>query len=204
MYPPGFSSYVDVGAIGSAYEGAIRPDHFRGVATVVGETAAHRSARGALLGQKDAQQTRGAAQDGSRSRFPGARRNRRDRARERRPRDVEPQRLPEPAAARAKPSRSTARCVAMRDALEGGAPKRDAIAAARATLSPLATPDYFDVVDADTFEPLDSPARAARSSSVRRGSARRACSTTSGSHRERQRAFCSACAAASRRTRPRR
>jgi pantoate--beta-alanine ligase len=45
--------------------------------------------------------------------------------------------------------------VALRDALEEGRSKADAVALARATLSPLATPDYFDVVDARTFEPID-------------------------------------------------
>jgi pantoate--beta-alanine ligase len=42
------------------------------------------------------------------------------------------------------------------DALQGGASKAEAIEAARATLSALATPDYFDLVDADTFEPVEA------------------------------------------------
>jgi pantoate--beta-alanine ligase len=46
---------------------------------------------------------------------------------------------------------------AMLDAFERGAGKREAIESARATLGPLAVPDYFDVVDADTFEPLQAP-----------------------------------------------
>ena len=45
--------------------------------------------------------------------------------------------------------------VALRDALERGAGKAEAVGVARSTLSPVATPDYFDVVDAETFEPLD-------------------------------------------------
>ena len=44
---------------------------------------------------------------------------------------------------------------AMRDALQHGATKTGAIERARATLSKLASADYFDIVDADTFEPLD-------------------------------------------------
>jgi pantoate--beta-alanine ligase len=39
--------------------------------------------------------------------------------------------------------------------MEQGRPKAGAIALARSTLSPLAIPDYFDVVDAQTFEPLE-------------------------------------------------
>jgi pantoate--beta-alanine ligase len=56
LYPPGFDTWVDVGAIGTILEGAFRPGHFRGVATIclklfgiVGPTAAY-------VGQKDAQQ----------------------------------------------------------------------------------------------------------------------------------------------------
>jgi pantoate--beta-alanine ligase len=45
--------------------------------------------------------------------------------------------------------------LALRDALERGASKAEATALARAALSSLATPDYFDVVDADSFEPID-------------------------------------------------
>src|SRR5579863_7562233 len=31
MYPPGHSTYVDVGEMGARFEGAVRPTHFRGV-----------------------------------------------------------------------------------------------------------------------------------------------------------------------------
>jgi pantoate--beta-alanine ligase len=34
MYPPGFDTWVDPGALGDVLEGAVRPAHFRGVATV--------------------------------------------------------------------------------------------------------------------------------------------------------------------------
>ncbi len=44
---------------------------------------------------------------------------------------------------------------AMRDALERGRSREDANAVARATLTPRAVPDYFDVVSATTFEPLE-------------------------------------------------
>jgi pantoate--beta-alanine ligase len=47
--------------------------------------------------------------------------------------------------------------LAMRDAFDRGGSKDAAVAAARAALSPSATPDYFDVVDADSFEPVERP-----------------------------------------------
>lgn len=43
----------------------------------------------------------------------------------------------------------------MRDALQSGATKTVALERARAKLSSLARPDYFDLVDAETFEPLE-------------------------------------------------
>lgn len=57
MYPPGFSTTVDVGEIGTRYEGAIRPTHFRGVTTVVSKLINVVQADMLFLGQKDAQQT---------------------------------------------------------------------------------------------------------------------------------------------------
>lgn len=56
IYPPGFSTYVYVEGITDALEGASRPGHFRGVATVV--TILFNAIRPdfAFFGQKDAQQ----------------------------------------------------------------------------------------------------------------------------------------------------
>lgn len=56
MYPPGFSTVVDVGPIGEVLEGARRPGHFRGVATVVTRLLSLFQPRRAYFGQKDAQQ----------------------------------------------------------------------------------------------------------------------------------------------------
>jgi pantoate--beta-alanine ligase len=57
IYPPGFSTMVDVGEIGTRYEGAVRPTHFRGVATVVSKLLNVIRPDVLYLGQKDAQQT---------------------------------------------------------------------------------------------------------------------------------------------------
>lgn len=57
MYPPRFSTIVDVGDLGSTFEGAARPTHFRGVTTVVTKLLHIVQPDVLYLGQKDAQQT---------------------------------------------------------------------------------------------------------------------------------------------------
>ncbi len=57
MYPAGFSTSVDVGEIGTQFEGAIRQTHFRGVTTVVSKLLNIVRPDVLYLGQKDAQQT---------------------------------------------------------------------------------------------------------------------------------------------------
>jgi len=56
LYPEGFSTRVDVGPLGSLYEGAVRPGHFSGVATVVLKLFAAVGPDRAYFGRKDAQQ----------------------------------------------------------------------------------------------------------------------------------------------------
>lgn len=155
MYPSGFSSTVDTGAIGQAYEGAIRPTHFAGVTTVVAKFLNVVAPDVVFLGQKDAQQTAVLRKMVRDLAFP-----------------IEVEIVPtqresdglalssrnaylSPAQRAAAPSLHRALDV-LRDALVGGASKDEAQRRARATLDPSATPDYFDVVDADTFEPIDS------------------------------------------------
>ena len=58
VYPPGFDTTVSVGAIAEPLEGAARPGHFDGVATVVAILFALVGAERAYFGTKDAQQIR--------------------------------------------------------------------------------------------------------------------------------------------------
>jgi pantoate--beta-alanine ligase len=56
MYPPEFSSWVDVEKVTERLEGASRPGHFRGVATIVAKLLNIVQPTRAYFGQKDAQQ----------------------------------------------------------------------------------------------------------------------------------------------------
>jgi pantoate--beta-alanine ligase len=56
IYPPAFSTYVDVGLLAEPWEGALRPGHFRGVATVVLKLFQIAPADRAYFGRKDYQQ----------------------------------------------------------------------------------------------------------------------------------------------------
>jgi len=56
VYPPGFQTYVTVEEVTRPLEGAARPTHFRGVATVVAKLFNVFQPDRAYFGQKDAQQ----------------------------------------------------------------------------------------------------------------------------------------------------
>ncbi len=56
MYPPGFSTFVEVEGATEVLEGAHRPGHFRGVTTVVAVLLHIVEPRRAYFGRKDAQQ----------------------------------------------------------------------------------------------------------------------------------------------------
>ena len=56
MYPAGFATAIDPGPVGASYEGALRPGHFSGVATVCVKLFATVGPDRAYFGAKDAQQ----------------------------------------------------------------------------------------------------------------------------------------------------
>lgn len=56
MYPAGVSTYVEVADVGSRLDGASRPGHFRGVATIVAKLFHIVAPDKAFFGQKDAAQ----------------------------------------------------------------------------------------------------------------------------------------------------
>ncbi|MGR4064858.1 MAG: pantoate--beta-alanine ligase [Vulcanimicrobiaceae bacterium] len=155
MYPPGFSTWVDVGEIGARYEGAVRPGHFRGVSTIVLKLLNVIAPDALFLGQKDAQQTsvlrrmiRDLDLDVRVEIVPTVREADGLALSSRNVFLSQEQRQAAPTLQRALGE--------LRDALERGDGKEAALGAARGVLDRQATLDYLDVVDADTFEPLDA------------------------------------------------
>lgn len=154
MYPADFSTYVEVGPLGTVLEGAERPTHFRGVTTVIAKLLNIVAPDVLFLGQKDAQQAavlRKMIRDLNFTvdvdltptvrESDGLAMSSRNRYLDRETREQAP------TLHRA--------LVAMKEALDDGRRKPDAIAAAAAALSTSAKLDYLDVVDAESFEPLE-------------------------------------------------
>ncbi len=155
MYAPGFSTFVDVGPVGALFEGTIRPGHFRGVATVIAKLLNIVQPDVLFLGQKDAQQAVLLQKMVDDLDFPVAV--------EIVPTVREPDGLAMSsrnryldAAQRAQAPTLHRALLAMCESLERGDCKGDAIAAGSAALSTAARLEYLDVVDAQTFAPLES------------------------------------------------
>jgi len=155
MYPPGFGTSVDSGSVAEGYEGAIRPGHFRGVATVVCKLLNIVRPDVLYLGQKDAQQTAVLRRMIADLEIPvqvttvPTERESDGLAMSSRNAYLSPEER------EAAPSLHHA-LQAVRLAMASGRSKADAIAAARTRLHPLAQLDYLDVVDANTFVPIET------------------------------------------------
>jgi pantoate--beta-alanine ligase len=155
VYPPGFATTLDPGPVAELYEGALRPGHFRGVATVCVKLFATVAPERAYFGAKDAQQCavlRRVVADldlpleivvrptireadglalSSRNVYLSAE-----------------ERTAAPALRRA--------LLAIADAVNGGEGDRErAVARGRALLAAPLREAYLDVVDPQTFAPLD-------------------------------------------------
>jgi len=156
VYPPGFDTRVTVGAIANPLEGAARPGHFDGVATVVAILFALVGAEHAYFGLKDYQQVQ------------VIRRMALDLALPTVVVPCETVREPDGLAmssrnARLSPAGRVAAAVLRRALVAGGeavrAGERDAAAVRAAMLrtlatEPLADADYVSVADPDTLEEL--------------------------------------------------
>ncbi len=155
MYPPGFSTSVDVGEMGSVFEGAARPTHFRGVTTVVCKLLNIVQPDFLYLGQKDAQQTavlRKMVRDlDSAVQIVVVPTEREADGLARSSRNV----YLLPQEREAAPTLHHA-LQALRMAMSAGKSKTEAMAAAKTRLHPLAQLDYLEVVDAKTFTPIDA------------------------------------------------
>jgi pantoate--beta-alanine ligase len=155
MYGGGFTTVVDVGPLGGVFEGALRPGHFRGVATVMAKLLNIVRPDMLFLGQKDAQQTVVLRKMIRELDIPLAV--------EIVPTVREPDGLAMSsrnayldAELRAQAPTLYRALTTVRDALERGSAKSDAIAAGTSALSSHASLDYLDVVDGDDFTPLDA------------------------------------------------
>ncbi len=157
IYPPGFSTYVYVEGLADTLEGASRPGHFRGVATVVTILLNTVKPDYAVFGQKDAQQ------------LAIIRRLVRDLGYETEIVTVETVREPSGLAMSSRnsllgPEAREKAAVIYRalsnaaDAASKGqrnASKLDQIVRNELETEPLASIDYVAVVDAETLEPLE-------------------------------------------------
>lgn len=163
MYPPGFATSVRVAAVGEGLDGAARPGHFDGVATVVAKLLGQVRPDIAVFGEKDFQQLAvvrrmvsdldlaveivGVPTQRDADGLALSSRNAYLSGEERQAARALPRALGEAAAA-----------------IQRGEPVAEALATARDRLAragfdPI---DYVELCDAETLEPVAAPARPAR------------------------------------------
>ncbi len=152
IYPAGYSTYVTVGGVTGSFEGAHRPDHFRGVATVVAKLFNIVQPQVAVFGQKDAQQVavirRMIADLNFDIRLVVV-----DTVRESGGLAMSSRNVYLSEADRVEALSISRGLFAARDAVAGGGSLDQARQALRGALSPAIELDYAEIVDAGTFEP---------------------------------------------------
>ena len=148
MYPPGATTFVEVDEIGDRLDGASRPGHFRGVATVVAKLFHILGPDRAYFGQKDAAQVAVLRRMVRDLNFPlelvvcpTVR---------------EPDGLAMSSRNRYLSPAERADAVVLYRALLAGTAAADPVAAARAAVAEVKTIrlDYLALVDSDTLEPV--------------------------------------------------
>lgn len=158
IYPQGFATTVSVSGVSERWEGAVRPDHFDGVATVVAKLLLSVQPDIALFGEKDFQQLAVIRRMVADLKVPAAILG------------VPTVREADGLALSSRNAYLTAedrqRAVAMpraletaRDAIRGGADVPDALEAAKRSLADggFSRVEYVALVDAATLEPLGHP-----------------------------------------------
>ncbi|HVZ41803.1 MAG TPA: pantoate--beta-alanine ligase [Candidatus Kapabacteria bacterium] len=156
IYPEGYGTFVDVEGITARYEGAFRPDHFRGVATIVAKLFMIVAPDVAVFGQKDAQQAAVVRRMIADLHF-----------------DIEllvcpTMRDPDGLAMSSRnvylsaDEREQALSIsrglrAAKAAIDAGASIQDAESSLRQAISPAFAVDYADIIDAATFQRAASP-----------------------------------------------
>ena len=155
MYAADFATYVEPGPLANVFEGAIRPGHFRGVATVIAKLLNIVRPDVLVLGQKDAQQAVLLRKTLADLNVPveleivPTVREPDGLAMSSRNRYLDPEQ-------RAAASALHRALTVAKEALQRGTGKADAMAAAMAELRSATSVDYIDVVDAQTFAPIET------------------------------------------------
>lgn len=155
IYPDGFDTWVQVQGVTDRYEGAFRPEHFRGVATVVCKLLNIVRPDVMTLGQKDAQQV-AVVKKMVRDLNINARIQVVETMREHDGLAMSSRNVYLSPEERREGTTIYRALLAGKQAVESGCPLNDVVATMRNHLSKSFQVDYFDLVDAATFAPPEN------------------------------------------------